>query len=135
MDRRVVGSHCPGHRIDHRLRFLRGGGGIEIVPAAAVGVQQAGEVASASERPRAGGGLGRQGRRDRPEVPALAATQFGLQPAHTSSSSRAKAAAVSAASAATRSVTALKGMFGKAEKSVSVEDMNAAIKKRGAAAR
>ena len=37
--------------------------------------------------------------------------------------------------AATRSVTALKGMFGKAEKSVSVEDMNAAIKKRGAAAR
>jgi antitoxin PrlF len=37
--------------------------------------------------------------------------------------------------AATRSVTALKGMFGKARKAVSVDEMNAAIARRGAAAR
>lgn len=37
--------------------------------------------------------------------------------------------------AATRSVTALKGMFGKSKKAVSVEDMNAAIARRGAAAK
>jgi AbrB family looped-hinge helix DNA binding protein len=37
--------------------------------------------------------------------------------------------------AATRSVTELKGMFGKPRKSVSIEEMNAAIAKRGAAAR
>jgi antitoxin PrlF len=37
--------------------------------------------------------------------------------------------------AATRDVTALKGMFGPAKKSVSVEAMNAAIARRGAAAR
>jgi len=37
--------------------------------------------------------------------------------------------------AATRSVTALKGMFGKAVKTVSIEDMNHAIAARGAAAR
>lgn len=37
--------------------------------------------------------------------------------------------------AATRSVTALKGMFGKARKTVSIEEMNAAIARRGAAAR
>jgi antitoxin PrlF len=33
--------------------------------------------------------------------------------------------------AATRSVTALKGMFGKPRKSVSIEEMNAAIARRG----
>jgi antitoxin PrlF len=33
--------------------------------------------------------------------------------------------------AATRSVTALKGMFGKPRKSVSTEEMNAAIARRG----
>ena len=37
--------------------------------------------------------------------------------------------------AATRSVTALKGMFGKARKTVSIEEMNATIARRGAAAR
>lgn len=37
--------------------------------------------------------------------------------------------------AATRSVTALKGMFGKPRKSVSIDDMNAAIAARGASAR
>ena len=37
--------------------------------------------------------------------------------------------------AATRSVTALKGMFGKRTKTVSIEDMNKAIAQRGAAAR
>src|SRR5687767_7865546 len=37
--------------------------------------------------------------------------------------------------AATRSVTALKGMFGKARKRVTVEEMNAAIAARGATAR
>ena len=37
--------------------------------------------------------------------------------------------------AATRSVTALKGMFGKARKTVSVKAMNAVIAKRGAAAK
>jgi len=37
--------------------------------------------------------------------------------------------------AATRSVTDLKGMFGKAKKIVSIEDMNAAIAARGASAR
>jgi antitoxin PrlF len=37
--------------------------------------------------------------------------------------------------AATNSVTALKGMFGKARKSVSIEEMNAAIARRGAAAK
>ena len=37
--------------------------------------------------------------------------------------------------AATRSVTELKGMFGKAKKTVSIEDMNAAIAARGASAR
>jgi len=37
--------------------------------------------------------------------------------------------------AATRPVTALKGMFGKAKKAVSIEDMNAAIARRGASAR
>jgi antitoxin PrlF len=37
--------------------------------------------------------------------------------------------------AATRSVTALKGMFGKAQKTVSIKEMNAVIAKRGAAAR
>ena len=36
--------------------------------------------------------------------------------------------------AATRSVTALKGMFGKARKAVSIDEMNAAIARRGAAA-
>jgi AbrB family looped-hinge helix DNA binding protein len=37
--------------------------------------------------------------------------------------------------AATRSVTALKGMFGKPRKAVSLKQMNAAIARRGAAAR
>lgn len=37
--------------------------------------------------------------------------------------------------AATRSVTDLKGMFGKPGKTVSIEDMNAAIAARGASAR
>jgi antitoxin PrlF len=37
--------------------------------------------------------------------------------------------------AATRSVTALKGMFGKPRKRLSIEDMNAAIAIRGAAAK
>lgn len=37
--------------------------------------------------------------------------------------------------AATRSVTALKGMFGKPRKSVSIEEMNAVIARRGAAAK
>ena len=37
--------------------------------------------------------------------------------------------------AATRSVTELKGLFGKAVKRVSIEDMNKAIAARGAAAR
>ncbi|MEP6884344.1 MAG: AbrB/MazE/SpoVT family DNA-binding domain-containing protein [Gammaproteobacteria bacterium] len=37
--------------------------------------------------------------------------------------------------AATQSVTALKGMFGKARKAVSIADMNAAISRRGAAAK
>lgn len=36
---------------------------------------------------------------------------------------------------ATRSVTELKGMFGKPRRTVSIEEMNAAIAKRGAAAR
>ena len=36
---------------------------------------------------------------------------------------------------ATRSVTALKGMFGKSKRTVSIEEMNAAIAKRGASAR
>ncbi len=37
--------------------------------------------------------------------------------------------------AATQNVTALKGMFGKPTKSVSIDDMNKAIASRGAAAR
>jgi AbrB family looped-hinge helix DNA binding protein len=37
--------------------------------------------------------------------------------------------------AATREVTELKGMFGPAEKAVSIESMNAAIAQRGAAER
>ena len=37
--------------------------------------------------------------------------------------------------AATRSVTALKGMFGKPRKSVSIDEMNVAIARRGAAAK
>ena len=37
--------------------------------------------------------------------------------------------------AATRSVTALKGMVGKAPKKLSIEEMNAVIARRGAAAR
>lgn len=37
--------------------------------------------------------------------------------------------------AANRSVTELKGMFGKARKTVSITQMNAAIAKRGSAAR
>ena len=37
--------------------------------------------------------------------------------------------------AATRSVKELKGLFGKPAKSVSIDDMNAAITARGAAAR
>jgi AbrB family looped-hinge helix DNA binding protein len=37
--------------------------------------------------------------------------------------------------AATQSVTALKGMFGRARKTVSIDDMNAAIARRGAAAK
>lgn len=37
--------------------------------------------------------------------------------------------------AATRPVTALKGMFGQPRKTVSIEEMNAVIAKRGAAAR
>lgn len=36
--------------------------------------------------------------------------------------------------AATRSVTDLKGMFGRARKTVSIEDMNAAIAARGSSA-
>jgi AbrB family looped-hinge helix DNA binding protein len=37
--------------------------------------------------------------------------------------------------AATKSVTALKGMFGKPRKSASIEEMNAVIARRGAAAK
>ena len=37
--------------------------------------------------------------------------------------------------AANRSVTALKGMFGKASRTVSIDEMNRAIEARGAAAR
>ncbi len=37
--------------------------------------------------------------------------------------------------AATQSVTALKGMFGKVRKTVSISDMNAAISRRGASAK
>ena len=37
--------------------------------------------------------------------------------------------------AATRPVTALKGMFGRAAKSVSIDEMNAAIARRGASAK
>jgi len=37
--------------------------------------------------------------------------------------------------AATRSVTELKGMFGKARKTVSVDEMNAVIARRGASAK
>jgi AbrB family looped-hinge helix DNA binding protein len=37
--------------------------------------------------------------------------------------------------AATRSVTSLKGMFGKARKAVSIENMNRAISRRGSSAR
>jgi AbrB family looped-hinge helix DNA binding protein len=37
--------------------------------------------------------------------------------------------------AATRSITALKGMFGKPRKVVSIDEMNAAIARRGAAAK
>lgn len=37
--------------------------------------------------------------------------------------------------AATQSVTELKGMFGKPTKAVSIDDMNKAVAKRGAAAR
>ena len=37
--------------------------------------------------------------------------------------------------AATQPVTALKGMFGKPRKAVSIEDMNAAIARRGASAK
>ena len=37
--------------------------------------------------------------------------------------------------AVTNDVTALKGMFGRAKKTVSIESMNAAIAQRGAAAR
>ena len=37
--------------------------------------------------------------------------------------------------AATRPVTALKGMFGKPRKSVSIEEMNTAIARRGASAK
>ena len=37
--------------------------------------------------------------------------------------------------AATRPVTALKGMFGEPRKAVSIDDMNAAIARRGAAAK
>ena len=37
--------------------------------------------------------------------------------------------------AATSGVTELKGMFGKSKKTISIEDMNAAIAQRGAAAR
>jgi AbrB family looped-hinge helix DNA binding protein len=37
--------------------------------------------------------------------------------------------------AATRSVTHLKGMFGKARRSVSIEEMNAVIARRGASAK
>lgn len=37
--------------------------------------------------------------------------------------------------AATRSVTAMKGMFGKPRKVVSIKEMNAVIAKRGAAAK
>ena len=37
--------------------------------------------------------------------------------------------------AATRPVTALKGMFGKPRKSVSIEEMNIAIARRGASAK
>ncbi len=37
--------------------------------------------------------------------------------------------------AATRSVTELKGMFGKAKRAVSIEDMNRAIATQGASAR
>ncbi|MGH8296183.1 MAG: AbrB/MazE/SpoVT family DNA-binding domain-containing protein [Steroidobacteraceae bacterium] len=36
---------------------------------------------------------------------------------------------------ATRSVTALKGMFGKPRRTASIEEMNAAIAKRGASAK
>src|SRR5690606_8468424 len=45
VDGGVVGSDRLGDRVDDRLRLLRGGGGIEVVPGGAVGVEEAGEVA------------------------------------------------------------------------------------------
>jgi len=42
---------------------------------------------------------------------------------------------IDAGRAATGEVTALKGMFGPAKKTISIEAMNAAIARRGAAAR
>src|SRR5690606_22279751 len=44
MDGGVVRADGLGDRVDHHLRLLRGGGGIEVVPGAAVGVAEAGEV-------------------------------------------------------------------------------------------
>src|SRR5690606_31895538 len=45
VDGRVVGADRPPHGVDHRLRLLRGGGGIEVVPRRAVGVAEAGKIA------------------------------------------------------------------------------------------
>ena len=51
MDGRIVAAHREVARIEHRLRLLRGGGGVEIVPAGG----EAGEVGPDIPLPQAGG--------------------------------------------------------------------------------
>ncbi len=44
VDGGVIPAQRIAHRVDHRLRLLRGGGGVEIVPRPALGSDHAGEV-------------------------------------------------------------------------------------------
>ncbi len=57
MDGGVIPAERIAHRVDHGLRFLRGGGGVEIVPGRALGRDHAGKIALEADC----GGVGGKG--------------------------------------------------------------------------
>src|SRR5690606_18365952 len=109
VDGGVVGADRLGHGIDHGLRLLRGGGGIEVAPGGAVGVAEPGEVAPqflpgtgrGTSRRLVDGALGKRSARSRtPSVspsgchlPAGGEDRIGL--AHATSPSAASATSIS----------------------------------------
>ena len=112
----VVAAHRAGSRVDDGLRFLRGGGGIEVMPARAIRVPQPRKIPRQIPLPQAGGVRGGRdrkvalGRKAHPAATRLLRRQVSRpsrlregrrkNPAHTNTSSRASAAVVSASSPA-----------------------------------